>query len=132
MSNPTVAVMYGKDLRIVRVPWDQKQTLQFDDVICISLIHEDAYSKRKRQQAVIEFDYYTLVWTDTDCYLGGYDDDYYFFSLKEPWKPYGEGFIHRFPFIMPENSMLFEGVMISPEQYAKAKDIFNDRAGDMF
>jgi hypothetical protein len=126
-----VAVLYS-DLAVCKVEWSGKETLKRDDVLAIAIVHPKEEARRKRHQAVIEHDFYVLAWTDTECYLGGYDDDYYWFSLTEPWKPYGEGFTHRFPFTLPENSMLFEGVFVDKEVYAQAKLIFGDREGPMF
>ena len=126
-----IAVMYG-DLSIVRVPWAERESLRRDYVLSIAILQPDRPRKHTRYQAVCEFDYYVLAWSETDCYLGGYDDNLYWFSLTEPWKKYGEGFIHKFPFILPENSILFEGVMIDKDEYAKAKKIFLDRDGGMY
>ncbi len=130
---PDVVVMYG-DLSIVRVPFDEAGTLRRDDVIAIAISHPDqpvTGLRKKRQQFAIRYDYYVLVWDDTGCYLGGYDDNLYWFSLTEPWKKYGEGFVHCFPYVMPENSITFKGVMISPEDFTKAEAICKDAEGPM-
>lgn len=128
---PDIVVMYG-GLSIVRVPWADRKTLPTTAVLAIAILHPDPRNLGKRRQAVIEFDHYVLAWTDTESYLGGYDDDFTWFSLTEPWKSSPQGFIHRFPYVMPTNSMLFEGAMVSPEQYAKALAIFGDREGPMY
>ena len=128
-----VAILYS-DLNVVRVPWTDKKKLQQDNVLAIAVLQEDRPvignpPSRSRYQAVIEFDWYVLTWTATDSYLGGYDDDdYLFFSLTKP----SELVDWRFPFLMPKNSLLFKGAQVVPEQYAKAKEIFNDRNGEMF
>jgi len=128
---PDVVVLYG-GLSLVRVPWDEKDMLVTDGVLSIAIVHSDPKNLNKRRQAVCEYDYYVLAWGDNSSYLGGYDDDFYWFSLTEPWKPHGEGFVHRFPYILPENSILFEGVMVDKEVYAGAKRIFSDRDGGMY
>jgi len=126
-----IAVLYG-DLSLKRVSWTEKQLLSRNDVLSIAIINLDQPDKKKRQQSICERDWYVLVWTNKDSHLGGYDDDMYFFSFTEPWKPYGEGFVHRFPYILPKNSMLFEGVMVKPDVYAEAKRILGDRDGEMY
>lgn len=128
---PDVVVMYG-DLEVVRVPWEKKETLRKDYVIGVAVTQVNNPRPDVRRQGIIEFDYYTLVWDETSCYLGGYDDDMYWFNFENPHESYGEGFIYKFPFILPENSILFEGVMIEPDLYKEAKQIFNDRQGNMF
>ncbi len=126
-----IAVLYS-NLHVAKVSWEERNILKRTEVLSIAIIHSDKPQQHKRQQAVCEYDYYVLAWTDDDCYLGGYNDDFYWFSLTEPWKPYGEGFWHRFPYELPQNSILFKGVMVAPEIYAKAKAIFGDRNGPMF
>lgn len=128
---PDVAVMYG-DLQIVRVPWEQKESLRRDYVICIAVINLENPRPHVRHQQAIENDYYVLTWDGDSCYLGGYDDDKYWFKFDRPWRSYGEGFIHKFPFILREQSILFEGVMVAPEVYKKAKEMFYDRRGVMY
>jgi len=122
---PELAVLYG-DLSIIRVPWDKKETLQRDNVIAIAIVDPNRARKDLRPQSSIEHDYYILVWTDEDCWLGGHDGDYGFFSF------YGKGIDWRFPFILPKNSIVFEGVQISAEDYGKAKQMFKDRFGRMY
>ena len=121
-----VAVLYG-DLSVVRVTWADKLSLRRDQVIAIAVLDPGRIHPRKRQQAVIEFDFYTLVWDEVACYLGGFDDDFYWHEFADPYTR----FEHRFPYRMPSGSMLFEGVMISPEDYAEAKRIFGDQRGSM-
>ena len=122
MTRPVIAILYS-GLNLVRVQWDRKDTLLHHDVICIAVIHPD----NKRFQSAIGHDYYQLIWTDDDCCLTGHDGDYGFFSLTDPgqvdW---------RFPFIMPENVIEFEGVYVSKEEYAEAKLLFADPDGGMF
>jgi hypothetical protein len=117
---PEVAVMYS-GLRIVRVPWAGRESLQRDDVIAVAVIN-DAHVRRC---AVIEYDWYQLIWTDTDYCLTGHDEPYRFFNLE------GRVVETRFPFVMPENSIEFEGVQVSAAEYAKAKEIFADPDGGM-
>jgi len=118
-----VAVLYG-DLSIVRVPWDEKLTLRRDNVIAIAVLNS---LDIKRRQSSIEHDYYQIIWTDEDCCLTGHDGDYGFSRFDNPqvvdW---------RFPFILPENSIEFEGITIDKEEYAKAKSIYSDPDGGMF
>lgn len=122
-----VAVLYG-DLSVVRVSWEEKLSLRRDQVIAIAVLDPDRSYPRKRQQAVIEFDFYALVWDAVSCYLGGFDDNLYWHDFADPYRR----FEHRFPYRMPTDSILFEGVMISPEDYAEAKRIFGDQRGAFF
>lgn len=128
---PDIAVLYG-DLEIIRVSWGEKKSLRKEYVIAVAVIQVDNPRPHVRRQGVIEFDYYTLVWDDTSCYLGGYNDDMYWFNFENPHESYGKGFTYKFPFILPKNSILFEGVMIDGNLYQKAKQIFNDRKGGMY
>lgn len=123
--------MYG-DLSLVRVPWSEKESLRRDFVISIAVLHPERPRLHQRYQASIEYDYYALIWDDDSCYLGGWDDDKYWFNLHKPWLKYGEGFIYKFPYILPKTSILFEGVMIDGDLYAKAKKQFYDREGGMY
>jgi len=120
--------MYA-DLNIIRVPWESKETLPTSDVLAIAICHPG--KPKKRRQVVFEHDYYILVWDDERCYLGGYNDDFYWFSLTAPHGRYGIGFVHQFPFLMPERAILFHGIMIDKHQYKAAKTIFTDREGAM-
>lgn len=117
-----IAILY-EDLVVVRMPWDKKEILARDGVIAISIINSLAV----KRQCSIQHDLYQLIWTDTDYCLTGHDDDYGFINFKNPdlidW---------RFPFIMPENSMEFEGEIIPGDQYSKAKLIYADPDGGMF
>lgn len=124
-----VAVLYD-DLTLSRVPWRLKESLRLDGVLSIAVLHPDRPNLRKRGQALCELDYYLLVWDDEWCYLTGYDDNLNWFSLTHPWPP--NGMVHRFPYVVPETSLLFEGKMVEDDVYQKAKDIFNDRNGEMF
>lgn len=121
-----VAVMYA-DLHIERVPWGAKDTLRRDGVICIAVLNDKRQYFSKRQQALIEHDFYILTWTDTECCLTWHDGDYGFFSFDKP-----EQADWRFPFILTPNSIVFEGETIESEEYAKAKSIFADLQGGMF
>ena len=122
-----IAVLYA-GLGVTRVPWGEKHLLRRDGVIAIAIVDPDRSRKDLRPQSSIEHDYYILVWTDKDCWLGGHDGDYGFFSLTDQ----GTDIDWRFPFVLPENSILFEGVYVDAEEYAKAKAIFLDRDGDMY
>lgn len=128
-----VVVMY-EGLELVRVPWEQKHSLRRNGVLAVAISHAKQPSttlRKKRYQLVYEYDYYVLVWDETSCYLGGYNDDLYWFDFAEPWLPYGKGFVHRFPFVMPDRSIVFEGVQVPAEMYAQAKSIFTDVTGEM-
>lgn len=118
-----VAVLYS-DMKVVRVPWIEKEILRRNDVIAISIPNADG---KRRHQSSIRHDFYQLVWTDTDCCLTGHDGDYGFYGLIDrdvvDW---------RFPFDMPENSIEFEGVYVSAEDYKIAEAIFGDPNGEMF
>lgn len=127
MARTEVAVLY-ESLVVVRVPWDEKETLRRDGVIAIAVLQTDREHPVKRQQAEIERDFYTLVWDDTSCYLGGYDDNLYWHDFADA----RTSFEHRFPYLMPPDSITFAGAFIDPDQYAKAKAIFVDREGPMF
>lgn len=127
MNGPEVAVLYG-DLTVTRVPWVDKLTLDRTQVIAIAVLDPHRANPRKRPQAVIEHDWYTLVWDDTACHLGGYDDNLYWHDFTDA----ATGWRHRFPYLMPSGSMVFEGVMLTPTLYAEAKGIYGDREGVMF
>lgn len=118
-----VAVLY-EELKLIRVPWDGKHELRHDGVVAIAICG----TGHKRVQSEISHDFYELVWTDTDCCLTGHDGDYGFFSLtklkKDPdW---------RFPFILPENCIEFEGVYVDKDEWQEALLIYSDPNGGMF
>lgn len=128
---PEIAVLYA-GLKLVRVPWAEKETLKRDQVLSITILHPNRPTignppTRVRYQAISEYDWYVLSWTNSDSYLGGYDNDMCWRSFDKPEEAY-----HRFPYILPENSLLFEGIFVSKEEYVEAKIIFNDRNGRMF
>ena len=116
-----VAVLYD-DLNVIRVPWNKKRSLQTNQVLAIAILHSD----RKRNQCSILHDYYQLVWTDDDCCLTGHDGDYGFYNLHTI------GVDWRFPFIMPQNCIEFEGIYVSKEDWQKALLIYADPGGGMF
>ena len=128
MITAEVAVLYS-DLSIVRVPWARKDQLRIDKVLAVALVHPDRPAKSKRYQGVMEYDWYLLTWTADECLLGGYDEDYYWFSLTEPWLTPRKS---PLPFTVPADSILFEGVQVSAAVYEKAKLIYDDRSGGMF
>lgn len=115
-----VAILYS-DLNVVRVPWADKETLKRTDVLAIAVI-----SDGKRNQCSISHDYYQLIWTDTDCCLTGHDGDYGFFPFD------GSDPDWRFPFMMPEDCIEFEGVYVNKDDWQKALLIYADPNGGMF
>lgn len=117
-----VAVLYA-NLAVVRVRWEDKRTLQLDEVIAVSVVSRKYH---KRLLAEIEHDYYLLIWTDTEVCLSGHDDDYLFCSLDGP------GYRWRFPFDLPLHSIEFKGATIDAVEYEKAKAIFGDPQGPMY
>lgn len=116
-----IAVLYN-NLRVVRVPWVEKLSLRRDNVLALAVLNNG-----KRNQCSILHDYYQLIWTDADCCLTGHDGDYGFYSLDEPnvvdW---------RFPFVIPENCIEFEGVYVDKEDWQRALEIYADPDGGMF
>lgn len=116
-----IVVLYN-DLRIVRVPWIDKLTLDTRDVEAIAII-----GKQWRQCSILH-DFYYLVWTDTDCNLSGHDGDFGFFSFDS------RNIDWRFPFILPENSIEFttENSMLNKEDWTRALEIYADPEGGMF
>lgn len=126
--------MYG-DLSVKRVPLKEAKSLRRDGVIAISVTHPrqpGTTLRKKCYQLAFEYDFYTIVWDEMGCFLGGYNEDMHWFDYKTPWKKYGEGFTHRFPYEMPENSVTFEGTFIDKGEYVKAKKMFTDPQGVMF
>ena len=115
---PEITVLYD-DLNITKVAWDEKHSLRLDKVLAIAILNGG-----KRNQSVILHDYYHLIWTDTDCCLTGHDGDYGFYGV--------DGVDWRFPFLMPENSIEFEGVYVSKDDWEKALLIYADPDGGMF
>lgn len=116
-----VAILYA-NLKVVRVSWADKRTLDLCNVEAIAVIAE------QWRQCSIMHDFYHLVWTDSDCNLSGHDGDYGFypFDARDPnW---------RFPFIMPENSLMFttEHAMLNKEDWQKVLEIYADPDGSMF
>ncbi len=128
---PDIVVLYS-GLKLVEVSWSKKHTLQRNNVLSIAVINKDVRNKRKRRQAVCEYDNYVLAWTDGYSYLGGFNDDFCWMSLTEPWEPQGKGYIFKFPYDQAWDSILFEGVQVSAEEYAKARVIFSDLKGRMY
>lgn len=120
MVKSIIAVLY-KDLKIVRVPWAEKQTLKRDTVLAIAVLDGG-----KRNQCSISHDYYQLIWTETDCCLTGHDGDYGFYPFDggpPDW---------RFPFQMSGYCIEFEGVYVSKEDWQRALAIYADPDGGMF
>ncbi len=119
-----IAICYG-DLSVVRVPWDEKESLSRTGVLSIALI---ILGQTQRCQSSISHDYYQLIWTDTECCLTGHDGDYGFYSLSDAKRSPD----WRFPFIMPANCIEFEGVYVGKEDWQKALTIYADPNGGMF
>jgi len=117
-----IAVLYA-DLEVDRVSWADKANLKRDEVLAISVVSTEHH---KRLLSKIGHDYYQLVWTDDDVCLTGHDDDYMFCSLTGP------GFGWRFPFMLPDSSIEFEGVTVHSDQFEKAKLIYGDPKGPMY
>lgn len=121
--NPEIAVLYN-DLALVRVPWSEKHSLKCEDVEAIAIIDNG-----KRDQCKIGHDFYYLVWTDIDCNLSGHDGDFGFYPFDggpPEW---------RFPFILPENSIVFtteNSMLDKKEDWAKVLEIYADPDGGMF
>ena len=118
-------MLYG-DLSLVRVPWEEKRILRRTGVLAISVVA--AGHPRNRRQSSISHDWYQLIWTDVDSCLTGHDGDYGFCRFDDPnivdW---------RFPFILPENSIEFEGVYTkTQEDWKAALVIYADQSGQMF
>lgn len=124
-QNAEVAVLYN-DLVIQRVVWDDKHTLERVGVLAIAVLHSD---EEQRHQSEIGHDLYQLVWTDIDCCLTGHDEDYQFVKLNAPTL---ENRAWRFPFIMPRNSMEFEGIYVDDIVWQRALAIYADPDGGMF
>lgn len=117
-----VAVLYG-DLKVIRAPWSGKASLKRDGVIAISVINSHAI----KRQCSIEHDFYHLIWDDTGYCLTGHDGDYGFVIAAQP-----DNIEWKFPYILPENIIEFEGIAIPGEEYHKAKLIYGDQNGGMF
>lgn len=136
--NPAVAVIYGTPDRedqgcgpaqpggwhMQKAAWRDRHTLCRDRVLAVALIHPGNPKRGRHFRIEYEHDFYVLLWDDDWSRLHPYDDDQYWFSNTDPWGKYGEGFIHRFPFILPERSIVFEGLMVSKEQYENAREAF--------
>lgn len=116
-----VAVLYS-DLNIVRVPWEEKRTLETRDVEAIAIIGE------QWRQCSILHDFYYLVWTDTDCNLSGHDGDFGF------WPFDGHLADWRFPFILQENTIEFttEHSLLNKVDWARAQEIYADPNSGMY
>lgn len=114
-----IAVLYNT-LQVTRVSWAQRRSLQTDQVLAIAIL----YPGMKRNQCAILHDYYQLIWTDDACCLTGHDGDYGFYN--------GDTVYWRFPFLLPENSIEFEGVYVSKDDWEKALLIYADPDGGMF
>lgn len=115
-ENPVseIAVLYRGLVRKC-VPWGRRETLKRDDVLAVELS-----GGHDRRQALIGHDWYYLVWTEADCCLVPYDGTDTFFSLTEPNR-----LSTRFPFVLPDNCIVFEGVYVGSEEYEEAKRIFD-------
>lgn len=112
-----VAVLYG-DLDIVRVPWNEKQSLQRDQVLAVAVIRPGVI-----RQCSILHDYYQLIWTETEFCLTGHDGDYGFYGA--------DGVDWRFPFVLPDNCIEFDGVYVNNDDWQKALLIYADPNGGM-
>lgn len=132
MMPPEITIIYGEShgtlTDIVRVPWEDRLCLRRTGVVAISLIHASRPHPTKRYQQAISLDIYHLIWTDTDCYLGGHTEDFLFCKLTET----GENRSWRFPYILPKNCMEFEGIYVSKEAWHEARKIYADPNGLMF
>ena len=129
-ERPDIIVLYG-DRRITRVHWGEKHKLRLDFVLAINITHPNDPKAAKRGP-VFMHDKYVLVWDERSYYLDGYDDSTYWFDLEKPYMPYGEGYVAKFPYEMPKNSILFEGVMIDQNLWQEALKIIHDREGGMY
>lgn len=126
MTGPDIVVMY-EGLNLIRVKWEDRETLRRDGVLMIALIYPGAI---KRYQHADRCDWYHLIWNeaDTACFLGGHDGDRGFYQFDDPsidvdW---------RFPYLLPENCIEFVGEYTSREEWKEALEIYGDPEGPMF
>ncbi len=133
MNKSIIVICYADAIEeegfsIVRVPWEEKLTLRRKGVLSIAVLFPGDPNRECRS---IYHDYYQLIWTDTAVCLTGHDGDLAFYSFE----PTSKGEVQkewRFPFILPENCIEFEGETIDSRKFKKSMDLYGDRKGVMY
>lgn len=136
-----IVVLYD-NLTIQRASFANRASLKQDRVMAMAISHleqPDTGLRRKRQQAVIEFDFYIFAFNSahTRVFLGGYDAaDWGWFSTASPWIADDKWILTATiqpPWFPTTNRMIFKGSQTAGATiWDQARSIYFNPDGPLF